>query len=159
MIAISSSEDGLENNGDQPMAQKDWSKVSIPYQKSKSGVHISTPTGNDTKKTSRSVIKIDKQDRSLRQEITILENTSQGVAPKEIRITTQSPTMITIIPQHTKIPQQDMATQPLQKASTHRDLNINIQTNTTAVMPTPQQTPNALIAQATTRGKCDGTLH
>ena len=159
MIAISSSEDGLENNGDQPMAQKDWSKVSIPYQKSKSGVHISTPTGNYTRKTSRSVITIEKQDQSSHQEITILEDTTQGVPPKEIRITTQSPTMITIIPQHTKIPQQIVATQPLQKASTHRDLNNNVQSNTRAVMPTPQQTPNAPTAQTTTRGKCDGTLH
>ena len=67
--------------------------------------------------------------------------------------------MITIIPQHTKIPQQDVATQPLQKASTHRDLNNNVQSNTRAVTPTPQQTPNAPTAQTTTRGKCDGTLH
>ena len=66
--------------------------------------------------------------------------------------------MITIIPQHTKIPQQIVATQPLQKASTHRDLNNNVQSNTRAVMPTPQQTPNAPTAQTTTRGKCDGTL-
>ena len=33
MITISYSEDGSENDGDQPTAQEDGSKVSIPYQK------------------------------------------------------------------------------------------------------------------------------
>ena len=64
LITISSSEDGSENDGDQPTAQVDWSKISTPQQKNKSGVHISTLTENDTKKTSQSIITINKQDRS-----------------------------------------------------------------------------------------------
>ena len=105
VIAISSSEDGSENNGDQPTAQEDWSKVSIPYQKNKSEVHTPTPAGNYTRKKSQSAITIDKHNKSSHQEINILEDTTQGVPPKEIQITTQSPTMITIIPQRTLIPQ------------------------------------------------------
>ena len=47
VIAISSSEDGSENDGDQLKAQEDWSKVSVPYQKNKSEVHTPTPAGNN----------------------------------------------------------------------------------------------------------------
>ena len=84
VIAISSSEDGSENDGDQPTAQEDWSKVSIPYQKNKSEVHTPTPAGNYIRKKSRSVITIGKHNRSSHQEITILEDTTQGVPLKEI---------------------------------------------------------------------------
>ena len=76
VIAISSSEDGSENDGDQLTAQEDWSKVSVPYQKNKSEVHTPTPAGNNIGKKSRSVITIGKHNKSSHQEITILEDTT-----------------------------------------------------------------------------------
>ena len=84
IITISSSEDGSENNVEQPTVQKNQSKISKPHQKSKPSIQVPTFVVDNTNVTPQNNITIDKRDGSSHNRITISENTTQVMTPKEI---------------------------------------------------------------------------
>ena len=144
IITISSSEDGLEDDREETSTRENRSKISKPHSKPEK---------------SQDTIAIYGRDQSSHQEITILGNTDKISTPSEIRITTQTPATITIVSKLTNVLQQNDATQPLHKTSTHRDSNNNVQANSKNDLPTQSQESNVPNHQTTTRGRCEGTLH
>ena len=95
-IAVSSSENGSINDGSRLTARIDRSTKLTPQRGDKSGVITSLPTKHYAKYAPQNVITINKQDQNSHPGVTISDNTSQGVTPKEIQIHMQSPTTITI---------------------------------------------------------------
>ena len=115
------------------------------HQDNQPGTQVPTFVVDDTNVTLQDDITINKRERSSHNKITISENTTQMITPKEIRITTQTPTTITIRTQHPRAPQRDDANQALHKAGTCWDPNNNVQANLMAIIQNQRHKSTTLV--------------